>query len=646
MLRVFWRSRTGKLAALGVGAFVMVAIAAPFLLGDRATEGDVFNAYAPPSMAYPLGTDGLGRGLLARVLVATRLSLGLAAASVMISAGLGITLGALAAQLKPRLRTVVLRAIDMMIAFPGLILAIYVGTVTGPGLLGPVLGVGLAGAFNYARLTSTMAMAINGREYIQAARVTGVRGGRLLFRYVLPNASETLIVATTVSITTSIVALSGLSFLGLGVQPPAFDWGRLLTDGVNQIYLIPTAAVGPAVAIALSALTFGFFGEAMARASNPLIAEKSKRSDPLPPPEPLVDPEVEPLPSLNGDRAPCAELADVERVPATTGGPLDPDLLLEVRDLRVAFPAPGGEVELVCGLSFSMRRGERLGLVGESGSGKTMTAMALAGLTSYPGRVTGTIAIQGKEVSTLSASDRASFLAEELAVIFQDPMSSLNPALKVGTQLTEGVEQHKGIAHAQAMTMARDRLTEVRMATPERQLSRHPHELSGGMRQRTLIAMGLMSEPDLLIADEPTTALDVTIQAQIMDLLDDVRAERGAGMILISHNLALVRQNTDRTLVMYAGRIVEDLPSSDLTSGRHPYTRALLGAVPDIASDPDQQLADIPGQIPDPQTRPSGCAFHPRCPLAMPLCSEEIPPLRVVGDGDRVACWAVTEDDR
>jgi oligopeptide/dipeptide ABC transporter ATP-binding protein len=324
---------------------------------------------------------------------------------------------------------------------------------------------------------------------------------------------------------------------------------------------------------------------------------------------------------------------------------LPPDVVLEVADLEVSFPARGHATRVVDGVSFRLERGQVLGIVGESGSGKTMTAMAIAQLVPYPGTVNGTVKLQGKDLRQIPLNELDHLLGTKLAVVFQDPMSSLNPALKIGVQLTEGAETHRDLGHATALKLAATRLREVNIPTPERQLSRHPHELSGGMRQRVMIAMGLMNEPALVIADEPTTALDVTIQAQIMDLLWRINEEYGTAVILISHNLGLVSQNCHRVLVMYAGRVVEELSTEQLLSSpMHPYSAALLAAVPDMSRSPEVPLMSIPGQMPDPAALPSGCPFHPRCPLAMDRCREERPPLLLRPENRRVACWVANQD--
>jgi oligopeptide/dipeptide ABC transporter ATP-binding protein len=320
--------------------------------------------------------------------------------------------------------------------------------------------------------------------------------------------------------------------------------------------------------------------------------------------------------------------------------------VLDARNLTVTFPGPNGPMKVVDGVSLSVRRGETVGIVGESGSGKTMTAMAIARLVSFPGVVSGSVVFNGKALEAMRNAQLNRLLGSSLAVIFQDPTASLNPVLKLGIQLTEGVERHRGLKRAAARALAVSRLGEVAIPMPARQLKRYPHELSGGMRQRTTIAMGLMNEPALILADEPTTALDVTVQAQIMDLLYQVKQSHDVALILISHNIALVSQNCDRILVMYAGRIVEAANTEDiLQRPLHPYTRGLLASVPDIARERSIPLEEIAGQAPNMAALPTGCPYRTRCPLAVSKCARERPPLVSHEDGRReVACWVASED--
>jgi oligopeptide/dipeptide ABC transporter ATP-binding protein len=289
----------------------------------------------------------------------------------------------------------------------------------------------------------------------------------------------------------------------------------------------------------------------------------------------------------------------------------------------------------VRGVSFSVRAGEAIGVVGESGSGKSLTALAVSRLVEAPGVVTADrLEFAGKPLDT--ASDRE--LGTALAMVFQDPMTSFNPARRVGGQLAEVSEQHHGLSRREAFARAVDRLAAVRVPAPERRARQYPHEFSGGMRQRAMIGMGLMGRPKLIVADEPTTALDVTVQRQVLRLLARTREAEGAAILLISHDIAVVSQTCERMLVMYAGRIVEDLPTG--SPARHPYTRALLATTVDLDTDRDQPLEVIPGRPPEPDQLPEGCAFAARCPLASDRCRTEDPVLEVTDRHDhQVACW-------
>jgi peptide/nickel transport system permease protein len=624
MLRAFLGAPSGVVGLIVLAFILFGALVAPQVLMESATRLNTGSANLQPSTVHPLGTDTLGRDILARILVATRLSIGLSFAAALFGAAVGMTLGIGAVVLQGRARSVALRTIDALLAFPPILVAIYVGTIIGPGILGVILGVGTTIAFSYARVTSALSLSIIGRDFISAARIAGINPLRLMLRYVLPNIAETLAITTTVAISNSITAVSTLSFLGLGVQAPDFDWGRMLTEGVQAFYVTPAAALGPALAIAITSMAFGFSGEAIARALNPVLWAGRVGAREAPAADPAMDLAV-------------AAPAGTDRAAASEG-----EAVLAVQDLSVAFPSSRGPFKVVDAVSFWLKKGERLGIVGESGSGKTTTALAISQLVPYPGMVEGKVQLQGRELMERHDPGLKTLLGTYVAIVYQDPLSSLNPALKIGTQLTEASEVHRGIAHGDAVKTAIQRLREVNIPAAEAQLGRYPHELSGGMRQRVVIAMGLMMDPALIICDEPTTSLDVTVQAQIMDLLGTLNAVHGSAIILISHNLALVSQNTDRVLVMYAGRVVEDLTTEQLhRGGLHPYTRQLLAALPDMSRPREERLAYIPGQAPDPSNLPRGCPYHPRCPLAFDRCGVERPPLRLGPDLRRVACWAV-----
>ncbi len=314
--------------------------------------------------------------------------------------------------------------------------------------------------------------------------------------------------------------------------------------------------------------------------------------------------------------------------------------LLEVTGLHTCFRSDEGEFAAVDGVQFSVEAGETLAIVGESGCGKSVTSLSIMGLVRPPGRIAaGSVRFEGRELVGLPAQEMQALRGKTMAMIFQEPMSSLNPAFTVGEQIVEGLRRHRRITRAQAVERALQMLERVRIPAPEQRFHEHPHQLSGGMRQRAMIAMALANEPRLLIADEPTTALDVTIQAQILDLMHTLQRETGTAIVLITHDLGVVAEAADTVVVMYAGRIVEQAPVAALfEQPQHPYTVGLLGSMPRLQGQATR-LAAIAGQVPSPLRRPPGCAFAERCPFADTRCRSEGPPWRAVGDHHHAACW-------
>ena len=314
--------------------------------------------------------------------------------------------------------------------------------------------------------------------------------------------------------------------------------------------------------------------------------------------------------------------------------------LLEVEDLRVAFDTPRGAAQAVDGVGFAVAAGETLCIVGESGCGKSVTALSIMGLVPRPpARIEGRIRLEGRDLVGLRPHELADLRGDRMAMIFQEPMTSLNPAFTVGAQLAEVLVRHRGADAAAARAAAIEMLRRVRIPAPERRVDEHPHRLSGGMRQRVMIAMALLCAPALLIADEPTTALDVTIQAQVLALMRGLRAETGTSIVLITHDLGVVAEMADRVVVMYAGQVVEQAPVAALFAmPQHPYTVGLMGAVPSIAA-PRARLAAIEGMVPAPLAMPAGCRFAGRCPFADARCRAEPPPLAEVSPGHASRCW-------
>ncbi|MEV0381173.1 dipeptide/oligopeptide/nickel ABC transporter permease/ATP-binding protein [Nonomuraea sp. NPDC050643] len=554
-------SPQGIVTVVALCVLLLAVVFAPIVWGPAAALTAVADRGQGPSGAHPFGTDDLGRDVLARVLVATRLSVLLALGSTTIAIVGGTTLGVVATVLPRPVRRMVTALIDILLSFPWLLLTLFFSVIWGASASGAMLAVGFADVPTVARLTYTLASSVTGRDYVRAARIVGVGHAGVIVRHVLPNILPPLLVNTAAHASAALLSFAGLSFLGLGVQAPEFDWGRLLREGVARIYVNPMVALGPGIAIVLTGLILNSIGS--------LTGETA--SSALPPPR------------ARARRRPGA--------PERAGSAA----VVEAADLRVSFPGPdGGLVERVRGVSLTIAPGETVGIVGASGSGKSVTAMAIAGLLPGEAHVGAeTLRFQDIDMTSPPTSAERGRLGLELAVIFQDPLTSLNPSLTIERQLTEVSEVHDGVPRKEARRRARDVLESVGITEPERRARQYPHELSGGMRQRAMLGMGLMGRPRLIIADEPTTALDVTVQRQVLRVLHEARRRTGSAILFISHDIALVSGFCDRVLVMKDGEIVEELAASGLAQAAHPYTRALVACVPHMTTDRSRPLPVI-----------------------------------------------------
>ncbi|AGP52275.1 dipeptide/oligopeptide/nickel ABC transporter permease/ATP-binding protein [Streptomyces rapamycinicus] len=541
------------LALLGI--VILIAVLAPvFFSGEADALGSRF---AQPSSGHPLGTDAAGHDVLLRALVATRLTLLMTAGATAIAVALGILLGTSVWLMRPRAREVCLRVIDAMVAFPGLLLALVVAAVLGAGGSSVVIAIGMAGIPYFARLTANLAAKVSQQEYVRTARLLGVSHPRIAVRHMLPNMAEPLLVLSASTFASTLTALSALSFVGIGVQSPSYDWGKLLSEALPSLLAgRPFQMVGPAALVIVTGLAAILIGDGLAAAANPRTARRT---------------------------AGRGDARDTER---DTPVPRE-DYLVDVQDLWIH----SGDKPLVKGVSFGIRPGEIVGVVGESGSGKTLTAMSLARL--LPDGLTLSSSRMAIGDLDLRRPVPPGLMADALSLVYQDPASTFNPALRMGTQLTEMLRTHKHIGARAAGHRMVEALQAVRLTHPERRMKQYPHELSGGMRQRAMIATALATEPRLIIADEPTTALDVTVQAEILRELERVNGRLGTSIMFISHDIGVVRALCHRVIVMYRGEVVEEIDAADLTveSARHPYTRALLAATPDI----DGPVETLPG---------------------------------------------------
>ena len=321
--------------------------------------------------------------------------------------------------------------------------------------------------------------------------------------------------------------------------------------------------------------------------------------------------------------------------------------LLEIKDEKLSFFTPAGEVKALNGVSFSMNEGEVLGIVGESGSGKSVTAYSIMGLTAYPGKlIGGTIYFNGHQIEKMSEKEMRKIRGNEVSIIFQDPMTSLNPVYTIGNQITEVIRLHTGKSKKEAYDRAKELLELVGINEPTKRLKQYPHELSGGMRQRVMIAMALACDPDILIADEPTTALDVTIQAQILELMQELRQKLGMSIIMITHDLGVVASMCERIAVMYAGHIVEYGTADEIFyEPKHEYTKGLINSIPKLSAQEIERLVPIEGQPVDLLNPPAGCPFAPRCANCMKICLREMPPKTELSDTHYSHCWLLQKEE-
>ncbi|WP_265522262.1 dipeptide/oligopeptide/nickel ABC transporter permease/ATP-binding protein [Oerskovia flava] len=623
-------SRPGlRLAALPLGsrlalAFVaLVALAAVFAplltTHDPLASG---TPVQPPGADAWFGTDRQGRDIFSRLLYGARYSLviGLGATAVALVAA--AVLGSIAATASKAVSETLMRVLDIVMSFPGIALAAVFVSVFGRSLPVLVLTIAFLYTPQLTRVVRANILDQYGEDYVAATRVMGARTWWILAKHVARNCAAPVLVFTTVLVADAIIFEASLSFIQAGVPDPEPSWGNVIAAGRDLVmggYW--WATFFPGLAIMLTVLCLNVLSEGMtdamvaaprtrrspaaARAATAQAARPAEVDEPVEDVVPDIAPVVTPAEPVVPLVQRLAELRAVETArtdrPTYTG---DDAPLLEVQNLSIRFPERHGDVAVVDDVSFTVRPGETMALVGESGCGKSITSLAIMGLLDRSADVSGRILYKGRDLLTMSARDRAALRGTETAMIYQDALSSLNPSMLVRAQM-------KQLTRRGGTRTAED-LLELVGLDPRRTLSSYPHELSGGQRQRVLIAMALTRDPSLVIADEPTTALDVTVQAQVVDLLDDLRSTLGFAMVFVSHDLALVAQLAHRITVMYAGQVVEQAPTSELLADpRHEYTRGLLGAVLSIESRA-ARLHQIPGTVPSPRDFPAGDRFAPR----------------------------------
>ncbi len=612
-LRLLLANRLSALGLLLLGAIVVLALAAPLLpMPDPDVTDPARRLLVPGEGGTVLGTDHLGRDLLARLLWGTRVSLLVGVAATAAAALAGSLIGLVAGYAGGRIDGALMRGIDLVMAFPYILLALGIVAVLGPGLMNALYAIALVNVPFFARTVRGITLGLSRREFVDAARLSGASHAAILFGEVLPNVLPTIVVTMSTTVGWMILETAGLSFLGLGAQPPQADLGSMLGEGRKLLFSAPHVAVIPGLMIFALVMAINLVGDGLRDVLDPRLKSGALA-------------------------APGA--ATVVRRGAVPAAPAD-GTALSIRDLHTEFHTGARRLRAVGGVDLELAPGERVALVGESGSGKSATALSLLRLVpSPPGVITGgRVTIGGSDQLAASPEELRRLRGGRVAYVFQDPATSLHPLFSIGDQVVEALRAHRRLSRRDAEARATDLLERVRIPSAAARFGAYPHEMSGGMRQRVCIAMALANDPDLIVADEPTTALDVTVQAQVLGLLRTLTDERGAAVLFITHDFAVVSELCDRVAVMYAGRIVEVGPTrAVLDDPAHPYTRGLIDCVP-ILGQPRRRLDAIAGAPPPADRLPTGCAFADRCPVVEPRCRQGEIAMSQLPDGRAARC--------
>ncbi|MDQ0826031.1 peptide/nickel transport system permease protein [Arthrobacter sp. B2I5] len=675
-----WSSR---LALAFLVVIVLAAIFAPALAPHDPLE--TFIPATPPGAEHFFGTDRLGRDIFSRLLYGSQSSLMIGLGAVALAVLAGALLGSLAATSSKAVNELIMRLMDILMAFPGIALAAVLLAAFGNSVPTIIVAIAIIYTPQLARVVRANVLSQYGEDYVRAERVIGAGRFYILIKHIVRNTAAPVLVFATVMVADAIILEASLSFLGAGVQDPAPSWGNVISYGRNLVLSGGWwATTFAGVTILLTVLALNILAEGLTDAMvNPKLrkapavkdddgsgavvagaAVDSEVATSVAQPSVVEEHELDGVRSASGGTLEeenynrSAVLTDVKVAAANPHLLLDRELellaaveatrtdrlpqvpadartVLEVTNLSIRFPGRFGDTAIVDNVSFSVREGETMGLVGESGCGKSITSLAVMGLLPKTARISGSIKFDGKELldPQTSHSDPQAYQGlrgEQIAMVYQDALSSLNPSMKIKDQILQLTRRGGRKTPAELLEMVK--------LDPVRTLASYPHELSGGQRQRVLIAMALSRSPKIVVADEPTTALDVTVQKQVVDLLNELREQLGFAMVFVSHDLALVASLAHRITVMYAGQVVESAQASELLQNpRHEYTRGLLGAVLSIEADATR-LHQIPGTVPSPQDFAPGDRFAPRSlrPGADP--NQQLVLTAVGGDSDHY--WA------
>ena len=598
-IREYLRHPFGVIAAL----FLLAVIVAVCLAGVIAPYGplaeDLNHTLSGPASGHLLGTDRLGRDVLSRLLYGGRVSLLGTAEALGVALVIGVFFGLIAGYVGRGTDTVVSRLTDLAMAMPAIVVLLMVYSITNNSATAGMIALGVLSSPFILRVTRTSARAVSEEVYVSASQVMGMSRARIMFRHVLPNIWGPIIVNAAILGATILGIQSGLNYLNLGLNPPNPSWGSMVSDAQQVLDQDSWMIIPTGLTIALVIMSLILIADAL---RDTMAATRSRSTA----------------------RAPRrqAQIGDV--LSPISAAPPDPAAALSVRGLSIAFSG----LQVVRDVSFDVFDGQTLGIVGESGCGKTVTISGVLGALGPTADVKGAIVFDGHDLATASKRERSRVRGTGIAYVSQDPMVALDPSFTVGSQVGELVGRHQDLKGDARKQRVLELLAQVGLPAPEDVIKRYPHQLSGGMAQRVSIACALAGKPRILIADEPTTALDVTIQGEILSLLQSLQEQEGMAIVLITHDLGVVADICDRVAVMYAGEVVEMADVELLFSApAHPYTRALLGANP-IMSERGEALRAIPGTVPAPAAWPHGCHFADRCPYKTAACEV---PIELVG---------------
>ena len=594
-LKIVAKNRLAAFGGILLLIILTLSILAPILpLKEPNITNTADRFMVPFEGGHILGTDHLGRDLLSRLLWGTQLSLAVGFAAAFIAATFGSILGAIAGFYGQKTDNIIMRFIDMLMAFPYILLALAIVAALGPGLFNALIAVALVNIPFFARNIRGVTVTLANKEFIEAARLSGMSNLRILIVEIFPNLLPMIVIAMSTTVGWMILETAGLSFLGLGSQPPQADLGSMLGEARSALITNPHTSFVPGIMIFCIVIGINLFGDGVRDALDPRLKKGSL---------------IRPLPQT------IYEGGDTQPTPSTK--------LLSVQNLSTQFQVKQDVYHSSNDVSFEIQEGECLGLIGESGSGKSVTALSVTSLVASPPGVIkkGSVNYKNENLLALPYEKLRSIRGNKISYIFQDPLTTLHPLHTIGDQLLEALQAHDSkLSASESISKSKDLLKSVQIPNPDNVWDVYPHQLSGGMRQRVCIAMALINNPELIIADEPTTALDVTVQAQILNILNSLRKERKLSILFISHDFGVISQLCDRVIVMYAGSIVEEGPVKNIMQqAAHPYTSELIKCVPQLGNK-EHALHSIPGNPPSLNQLPEGCAFANRCQYKQDQC--------------------------